>query len=281
VKMEDRRSAFSSCKTLAKALTTLRKFGACHKSYSFYTTLDRVEEMLSASTPCIWLTRINSNLFDDDLEFQKYGKEGDQNHTYIKCFTFRQQESAAMWGLYCPPTYKAIRVTVSQEAMKDLMKAKCYRIKKGKVGKVCNIRSSYAADIAYAAVQHVEGEDARSNILYWNEAYTCKIDNMEEAKDWKSSAGRVKDAEWRFEDETRLVVRVNDVVSDHIAIALPASFIDSMRFRLSPWANEKERNMVKTHLMELLESVHYKGNPLFKRSVLENSLVAWSKRRGL
>ena len=127
-----RREKFAECAKMGEAIKIVREGEVCHKSYSVYTSLGRVESMLKADLPCLWLTRLNSGVFDDLIENEKYGTDEEQGRLFIKCFTYGFRESAAMWGLYCPATYKAIRVSVTEGAINSLLKSKCLEISRGK-----------------------------------------------------------------------------------------------------------------------------------------------------
>ena len=178
--LEERRNDFADCSTMAKAVEIVKAKEVGHNNYSFYTFLDRVKQMLTGKTPCMWLTRIDSALFDDLIECRKYGIRAPkkQSKTFIKCFSYGFRESAAMWGLYCPPTYKAIRVTVSKEAMESLRKSQCFNITpKNNLGVEISTGKEFS-DIIYAEVKMNDGEADRSNKLYWNGVFTKQIQNL-------------------------------------------------------------------------------------------------------
>ena len=278
--------SFDSAKTLQQAVSFVKSKGCYHRVYSLYTNIDRIREMLTGKTYRLWLTRLDSGKFDDGLEGERYGAEAERSLTYIKCFMSGSQESAAMWGLYCPPTYKAIRLSIPQCAMLALCRSKLYKIRKGNNSNVpCDARSVMGADLVYAAVEGDVGQSGRSHTLFWNGQYTKKIFNLQEAKCWKNITGLVKDIEWKFENEFRLVVKVKKESGTHIAIELPDEFIKSLKFTLSPWANNDERSFVKGRLVEWLRCagriVVSEDSDLFKASALSHGLKQWAQNRGL
>ena len=289
--LEQRREAFAECTTMAKAMEIVRGKEIGHKTYSFYTSLDRVRQMLTEKTPNVWLTRIDSELFDDMLECKKYGSRAPktQRKTFIKCFSYGGRESAAMWGLYCPTTYKAIRVTIPEKAMESLLKSQCFKISpKNKLSTEIAAGKEFS-DIIYAAVKMNEEETERSNNLYWNGVLSKRIPNLSKGCRCSLAAGRVKDVEWSFENESRLIVTIrNTIKSDlnHIAIGLTPEFINGMRFILSPWANEEEECFVRDCLVKWLrgagrKSVSSEDANVFRPSTLKGALVQWAKQRGL
>ncbi len=282
-----RREKFAECAKMGDAIKIVQDAEVCHKSYSFYTSLGRVESMLKEDLPCLWLTRINSGVFDDLIEYEKYGTDEEQGKLFIKCFTYGFRESAAMWGLYCPATYKAIRVSVTDSAIKSLLKSKCVEISSGKP-KSNSIRAKIdVSDIVYASVKTKKDDPERSTYLYWNRVCTKPIPSLFEDLHRKMTAGRLKDIEWLFEDEARLIAKVPDPKkSQHIAVKLPPEFIKGMSFTLSPWADEDEERMVRDKLARLLRAVgrnnvSSENEKVFKPSALKGALTKWAERRGL
>lgn len=288
--LEERRNDFADCSTMAKAVEIVKAKEVGHNNYSFYTFLDRVKQMLTGKTPCMWLTRIDSELFDDLIECRKYGIRAPkkQNKTFIKCFSYGFRESAAMWGLYCPPTYKAIRVTVSKEAMESLRKSRCFNItSKNNLGAEISTGKEFS-DIIYAEVKMNDDEADRSNKLYWNGVFTKQIPNLCKDRCRAAAAGRIKDIEWSFENEARLIVTKNRTSksANHIAIELSKEFIKSMRFTLSPWANDDEQLFVRGKLVDWLKiagrgGVSSEDEDVFMKSALKGALTKWAERRGL
>ncbi len=286
---EERCKEFSDCATMKSAIDLVKEKEVRHNTYSFYTFLDRVKQMLTGEHPCMWLTRIDSELFDDLIECKKFGSRAPkkQSKTFIKCFSYGLRESAAMWGLYCPPTYKAIRVTVSKQAMESLRNSQCYRIIKDKISHKGIYATKEFTAVIYAAVKSNDEEADRSNNLYWKGIFSKKIHSLSKDRCSAAAAGRIKDIEWSFENESRLIVTTTDgLSSDHMAIGLTADFIKSMRFTLSPWINEDEELFVRRSLVEWFKIAGRKGviqedEDVFKKSALKGALAKWAQRRGL
>lgn len=286
MKHEERIADFKAASTLAKAIQVVKGFGAYHQTYCIYTTLDIVEKTLCAITPRLWLTRIDSGLFDDGIEAVKYGTKEERERTYIRSFMYGAQESAGMWGLYSPPTYKAVRIEISKAGIESLKAAKVFKAKGGKnLSAKCAVRSTTLSDLIYAAVEDEDSPKRRSQNLFWSGAFTGIIKNLSTSKDWKSATGFVKDVEWRFENEFRLVVKTKKNEGDHVAIELPQEFINSMKFTLSPWANADEKRFVRGLLSGWLgkagRDIASDDKKVFKDSVLSKGLQQWAQRRGL
>ena len=281
---EKRIKKYSEQDTLAKLVRCVRDFGAYHRSYCCYTTLDRVVQIMGADFHRLWLTRLDAGLFDDGIEHKKYGLKSERERTYIKSFMYGIQESAAMWGLYCPPTYKAIRMNITQKAMNTLLQAEVYRVRKNKNSNVsCKVRDIVVSDILYAAVEDEVHEGMRSNRLFWNGVYSKRLKRLKEEKGLKCATGLVKDAEWRFENECRLVCKTTRKCGEHIAVDLPQEFFKGISFVLSPWACKKKREFVQEQLLECYSNVGMDKvdvKKVFRRSKLEKGLRLWAKKRG-
>ena len=287
--LEERREAFASCTTMVRAMEIVTQKDVRHRAYSFYTSLDRVQQMLTGNQPCMWLTRIDSELFDDLIECKKFGSRAPkkQSKTFIKCFSYGLRESAAMWGLYCPPTYKAIRVTISKQAMESLLHSQCYRIIKDKPSQKGIHSAKELTDVIYAAVKSNDEEAERSNNLHWNGVFSKRIPSLPKDRRSAVAAGRIKDIEWSFENEARLIVTTRAAMrTNHIAIKLSKEFITSMRFALSPWANKDEEEFVRRKIVEWLkiagrDGVSAENKDIFMNSTLKDALKKWAERRGL
>ena len=288
---EKRINKFKKQNTLEQLVKCVKGFGPYHRSYCFYTSLDRVLQMMGPKYHRLWLTRLDAELFDDGIEHKKYGSEKERRRTYIRSFMFGSQESAAMWGLYCPYTYKAIRVNITQNAIKSLRKDLVYKVVSGNnTDDTCNVDDLFVSDILYAAVENEDSNEDRTRSLFWNGVYSVGLKKLKAEKDFSVATGFVKDAEWRFQNECRLICKAKDCkasedVDEHLAIDLPKSFFDGGSFVLSPWANEDEQLFVRQQLLHCFKNVGRKvrvdDNKVFHRSKLESGLQQWAKQRGL
>ena len=286
MKKSERDDQFCAAIRLCQARSIVKGFGTYHRFYCLYTTLDRVRTMIKDRW--LWLTRVDSDLFDDTIEHRKYGDSIEQKKLFIKCFSFGGEENAAMWGLYCPPTYQALRVVIPGTAMSHWSGSRCAPIgKNNKPRGRCEVFDPYVSDIVYAAVRRDDSEPQRSNYLYWNGVYTEKrIADIEISKERKRMTGFVKDEEWKFENETRLFVKTKRFISgEHIAISVPDEIIQNMSFTLSPWLNDDEESFVRTTLSMWLREqdrdISADKDSIFRKSALRNGLVRWKQQRGL
>lgn len=277
---------FSEVNSLDNALTLMKNNGVQHRWYSHYTSLDKLKLMLASKT--IWLTRCSSLRFDDVIEGKKYGTKKEADARYIACFSIGKPESAAMWGLYCPPTYKAIRIVFSKEIMQAWSKdITVFPVVDGVVDAAKVIRNvdSYFSDLIYASVKGDDDDRDRANTISWEGEFSVKIPRLESQKKGARATGRVKDYEWRFEREMRLLVKIRagNKMGEQIAVRLPDEVIRGMQFTFSPWADDDEKGYVREKVTSwLIKALATKSiGTKFDESMLNNGLGKWATSRGV
>lgn len=247
----------------------------------------------------MWLTRSNSLALDDWNESKKFGQDAVHRRTYIGCFTHHSGESAAMWGLYCLPDARQIRISISSEAMK--MWVEYLRSAKDKIfvaetilgHKIDRNEKIEIADVEFTDLLYVSakgrrvGEKLRDGLIRWN---GLKSTNSFSATDVCSRicTAKMKDVEWEFEDESRLIVTAKREKEcktiRRIRIPLTDDLIAAMSFTLSPWLPEDEiynyRALIRTTMRgsvghELLG----KRRPYIMPSTLSGALGKWACNR--
>ena len=232
---ENKIDDFVISKTLVQAIDHVKGCGVFHKVYCHYTTLDGLEKIISSQR--MRLTRCDSTKFDDLIEGKKYGDVEARKRFFLASFSFSGAENAAMWGLYSPKNYKAIRIVIPGNAMKEwefalknsrklgvrLAHTSC---ESGRQGKQIVAVSGGIADVIYASVKMGNDERNRSNSLCWNDAHTPPIPDLDKGKNKKRVTGLVKDYEWRFEYEARVFVSTKKVGQyDAITVPIPSPFL--------------------------------------------------------
>lgn len=278
---------FKSFNTLAKAVSELRKAGVQHDFYCHYTTLESVRLMMQSKT--LWLRRCSSEEFDDRIEKMKFGKKEEQEKFYLACFSHENQELASMWGLYCPPTYQAVRLRIPGDVMKNwerTLKSSVFGIESGRESrKLClDVVSTGIADIVYASVKSHENDVLHDGTLWWNGQKTRPIEGLGDKASWTRATGFVKDIDWKFEAETRLWVKTRERLGvEQVAVDLPNEVIQSMEFTLSPWLKDYEEDFVRGLIRKWVgDACGDKGDGIrFVNSGLRGGLLKWAARRGL
>ena len=284
--MKNNDATFAQLKSLDNAVTFMKERGVQHKWFCHYTSLDKFKLMLATKT--IWLTRCSSLRFDDTIEGKKYGSNEEASKRYIACFSIGKPENAAMWGLYCPPTYKAIRIVIPKDAMNNWVEnIDVFKVRNGGVDMSAPMRNvdSYFSDIVYASVRGDDDDRDRSNTIFWEGESTEKIVGLEKQKRGVRVTGRVKDYEWRFERESRLIVKVRneDYGEEFLAVRLSDDLLRSFEFTFSPWANDDEKGFVRNSVTDWLQAaLNTKSiGPKFDVSMLNEGLKKWAVSRGV
>lgn len=276
---------FSESKTLNDALSMMETKGIQHQWYCHYTSLDKLQKMLFSKT--MYLTRCSSLRFDDAIEGKKYGTLDESERRYIGCFSIGKPEIAAMWGLYCPPTYKAIRLVFGKKIMQEWAKRiEAMKIFDNKVGPIdLDTSEAFFSDLVYASVSGDDENRNRANTISWEGQFSKAIEDLEKQRRDVGATGRVKDYEWRFEREMRLIVSVREYkeAGERIAVRLPENVLKGMKFTLSPWADDDEKRFVREKVTALLKNALGTNtiDPQFEESVLSNGLVKWAESRGV
>ena len=201
------------------------------------------------------------------------------------CFSYAQSESAAFWGLYCPPTYKAIRIRFAKTSIQKLLESTAaFACRNGKRNGKIDVDSAVFSDVAYACVPFDKYDDKnRSKTVFHDGENTAKIPKLDDQKYNSKVTGLVKDYEWRFENESRLLIRTKKTHGEHILVSLPKGVIANMHFTLSPWATDEEKEFVKTSIKRWFAKakVEWPKKEMFSKSVLEGGLKKWARQRGL
>ena len=79
---QERIAKYKERDTFARLARCVSGFGAYHRSYCCYATLDRVVQMMGVKFHRLWLTRSDVGLFDDGIEHMKYGLKSERERTY-------------------------------------------------------------------------------------------------------------------------------------------------------------------------------------------------------
>jgi len=271
---------FADAKSLGEAVRILKKAGVAHPRYCHYTTLGALKKIFRYKT--FRLTLGNSYSLDDNQEYEKYGSQERWGKTYIGCFSYAQAESAALWGLYCSPECNAIRIRFSKDAMLKWVKSlKAFSCVRGKKGSEVEIFPPLFSDVAYACVPFDENDPKkRTNKVFHNTECTHEIIGLCKQKRDAAVTGFVKDYEWRFENESRLLIRTKEPQGKHLLISLPDEVLADMRFTLSPWVNDEERDSIQDTITNLFKAAGIKRSKkgMFTKSALEGGLKKWAKR---
>lgn len=291
--LEARKCVFRRKTTLRECLDIAREATQYHGFFQHYTSMDRLVSMILYQQ--FWLTRGDSSRLDDQLEWQKYGRQAEWRRTYIGCFSHVNSENAAMWGLYGPKNHDSVRISIPNEKMvkwiSDIQSAALKPVvrKNGKSpwvdGKEIQDFEILFGDLVYLAVDDGERYDRnRSNCASWCDVNTDEpIDNLPRQLYTEDIVGWVKDYEWKDERESRIVLKVGSgekVQTGNVAIAIPLYVLEAMTVTFSPWATDDEIESDKRLLLCVLHKAGIENSTAkkFRRSFLSGALQKWEKR---
>jgi len=259
--------------------------------------LDKMLKMIKNKE--MWLTRSDSLTLDDWNECKKFGSESQHCRTYIGCFSHHPGESAAMWGLYGACDANQVKFSIPCEAMEawishlnaakdEIVAAELMHGPIGTEAKPMGKCSVVFSDVLYASVKGSQtGEKSRDGRVRWMGVVSeNKFSKADVAN--PLCTGRMKDVEWDFEEESRLIVTVGRqkdcVTVRRIKVPLTEELIASMAFTLSPWLAERDVLAYTAAIRAAVrESVDAKllGNrrPYVRRSTLCGALGKWAKNQ--
>lgn len=279
-KREDCCDTLSRCTTLNNALRQIKACSLCHDTYRHYTTLNALLGMIKSET--MWLTLGKSAKLDDAQERKKFGAQEVWKRTYLASFVHDVEESAAMWGLYCMGSEKAVCVSFPRESIKRWSIALRKIAKKGGFVLVNPHKRDSADrqpveeielfDIAYADVADTYYSDReRGNFVSWDGVRSKCIDSLKGDMKNAQATGVLKDYEWNFEHETRVLVRLKGAVShaSKIAIPLHGNMLKSMSVTLGPWLVEGDKGKFEKKIIDALQ-----GKKIFNQIRVSESSIA-------
>lgn len=283
---------------LSEKLAIAHNASLLHSRFQHYVSLDKMLKMIENHE--MWLTRSDSLTLDDWNECKKFGKRLLHRRTYIGCFSYHPGESAAMWGLYGTYDANQVKVSIPREEMKKWIKylketkdkifaAECMHGVVVEEKRPIDIRSVEFSDVLYASVKgNQKGEKSRDKRIRWMGVISeNKFDKVDVAN--PLCVARMKDVEWDFEEESRLIVTVGKkkdyMAVRRIKVPLTDNMIASMAFTLSPWVPEQEvpdyREIIRSAVRKSVD-VKLLGDrrPYVYPSTLCGALGKWAKNRG-
>ena len=292
---------FRSATTLESVMEACLSDIGEHRFYQHYTTLETAIYKICKKR--WYLSRMDNLKLNDWREAKAFGKYTDAaNRTYIACFGQGLRESAAMWGLYGKGSPLAVRIKIPASALHRWMSeieltednratssaVEAMDAKEASNDNVAiggNLKYSTFRDIVYASVKDEDVPEGfktnRSNALFWRGIpWYCTQEETDDFCSFLSGGsytGFVKDAEWQYENESRLRIELNrEIDAKAIHIKIPNYVLESMSFTFSPWGDVKTNKMVETVLNAILEGTcdNYdtKKPNRFSASILQGAL---------
>lgn len=181
----------------------LMKKGENHKNYKTYSSQKFIREIINKQR---FYLNDGSN-WNDVADRKAFNSDDNDYKNYGKCFSFSESESVAMWMLYGGIDNCGAMISFTQKDMKKLFEIEHIILGVFENGKF----------VEYSRLEKDEFEIKLIDILYTRkEDHSCYIRRSTEAnRDVSLDVIRalgdecVKDIAWSYENECRLVVRIN------------------------------------------------------------------------
>lgn len=176
----------------------------CH-----YTTLDSADKILKDN--CFWMSKISET--NDKNERKRYQNESD---TFLLCFCCSKTEQIPMWYLYSGINGKGVRLRFTAAKMRDFIRG------------IKTVNPIYLSENDNSENEHQEltiDEDFqleygwvyyqkyknKETVKYRNSLYV--INDVNKFEEGTGSSGKnffIKDYEWNYEKEFRIIIKLKD-----------------------------------------------------------------------
>ena len=237
-----------------------------HSTYHHYTRLAAIPCIFKNSGAFLRLTRLSSARLNDHNECDKFAGKDEATNTYVGCFNHDGSESANLWWLYARGSCRSVRITFPAEQFTAWMD-------------VVRKKVALCTDVVYAAVRRKKEcySQERQNVLCWSDC-RIKVKDLPNFLRKKYVAGRMKDYEWRSENETRIIVKESGG-DQYQYIPIPDVIIPKLRITLSPWASDDDYEAIKGKVTSCLAPFGWRPTAKnVRKSVLTGAMDVLRKR---
>lgn len=264
--------------------------------FRHYTTLTSFMYMTEDSDKWMFrLTRGDDPNMNDQLECRRLGDAQTWKRTFIGSFSCVEDESAAMWGLYGKPTNEALRLSFNRDAMQkwlDVLRNQKEHSPEaqffgsnGNVDEKVRLRWSdiefHFADVLYGGSVNQDEPSGGSYIFRKKRLKKSQFAGFgPEFERTAAITGFIKSIDWAYEEEARIIVRVNENVRlptgktatdiQYVFIPIPKDVLAMVEYMRGPCVPEKLRIVLSEQITRiigpkaLISDSKYKGNLKFK-----------------
>ena len=204
--------------TAQRLIKFLNRKAKQHQFIYHYTTFEKLKLILT--NQCFKFS-YGKSITQNDLHVQS-GKGNDdiRKCLYFSCFTYRQNESIAMWKIYGKGDEDVIRIKIPMAKIKEwirLIKAK--KIPVISEYKQAEKNSLILQEITITDIAYVQGRKNSPMNIFWNNQ--CLYKNLSHGFDRiPSLTERLKNIAWEYEQETRIIIQCNQFYGEQ-SLTLP------------------------------------------------------------
>ena len=220
--MENVKTAFCSLAELERInnlyMEDINSVGSSGKRFYYYTQRSTAEKIMSGDPgngigPHF---RINSlSAMNDKLECEWHSTE--KSHVFALCFSNTNSESIPMWYLYSGISGEGVRIGITPAKMQEFIRdISCvYPIFSGKIDMANPLFIGEDFTLEYGWVYYLGDK----YVSYRNYLYErCPEDNYDAIQEFINDNYFVKDYEWNYEKEFRIVFRFLNSPPQKIAL---------------------------------------------------------------
>lgn len=192
----------SACCSAATLKSYLQRKGENHNYYKCYSRLEYVVDIRDSN--CLYLN--NGEKWNDISDRENFNASTNPFVNFGKCFSFSQDENVAMWMLYGGIDKKSGMIDFTKKAMRSLINIPTVQIGCWENNKFVSLLELtkdqfeiYITDVIYY--------NKKGSVYYINrsdEHYSCLSEKV-----FSKLLDCKKTYSWKYENECRLIVRVN------------------------------------------------------------------------
>ncbi|MDD6808008.1 MAG: hypothetical protein PUD72_06155 [Oscillospiraceae bacterium] len=203
-----------------------------HNFFQHYTTIDAVRNMFQNGM--FHFTKGTALSLNDQNEGTLKGTHVMWDRTYISSFSYGTTENMAMWGLYCVPWEDAVRITIPKKEMLKWINETKEIYAYTTLKTYCKINEPFElifSDIVYIS----DSKSDNKKYLNWNDKSNDITNKLKNIEIKPSMTGLIKNGAWKYENETRMLIRANlEIPVKHLAIKVPDYIKNSMKITTGP-----------------------------------------------
>ena len=263
-------ASLKSAKSADEVVKVLQDSALNHRVYWHYTILSSLLCILEDKT--LRLTRGDDPQMNDQLEWERMGNVDTWRRTFITSFSHLNDESVAMWSVYGVPKNEAVRLAIDQDAMKELLNEirntsefyiadtlKSENRQKVERQDVC----IEFGDVLYGGNVNQKGGKQYEEFEFRGKTVTSELLASHTLDQSSAMTGYIKSADWSYEKESRLIVRIKDTVllrddmkdKTHLIITIPERLLEKVLFLLGPCMGERLQAVAKASIERKLDAL--------------------------